>query len=98
MAKKKTFSSNVADLRQGDCLKLLKTLPDCSVDFLLSDPPYFLDQLDDAWSKTGIARNMTRPSAIGGLPVGMKFDPAQGRRLEAFFHRVSLEAIRVLKP
>lgn len=28
------------DLRQGDCLELLKTIPDGSVDFILTDPPY----------------------------------------------------------
>lgn len=68
------------------------------MDFLLSDPPYFLDQLDDKWSHEAIGQNMRKAGAVGGLPVGMKFDPVQGRRLEAFFHQVSLEAIRVLKP
>lgn len=28
------------DIRQGDCLELLKTLPDKSVDMVLTDPPY----------------------------------------------------------
>ena len=25
---------------QGDCVKVLRTLPQCSVDFVLTDPPY----------------------------------------------------------
>lgn len=28
------------DLRQGDCLELMKNIPDGSVDFVLADPPY----------------------------------------------------------
>lgn len=30
------------NLQQGDCLELLKTLPDNSVDMVLTDPPYAL--------------------------------------------------------
>lgn len=35
------------DIRQGDCLELLKTLPDKSVDMVLTDPPYGV--LDFKW-------------------------------------------------
>ena len=28
------------DLRQGDCLELMKDIPDDSVDMVLTDPPY----------------------------------------------------------
>lgn len=31
------------ELYQGDCLEVLKTLPDNSVDLLLTDPPYVLN-------------------------------------------------------
>ena len=31
--------SNI-DLRQGDCLELMKDIPDKSVDMILTDPPY----------------------------------------------------------
>ena len=64
----------------------------------MSDPPYFLDQLDDAWSRTSINKKMGKAGAVGGLPVGMKFDRAQSKRLEEFFFKVSQEAIRVMKP
>ena len=30
------------DLRQGDCLDILKTMPDKSIDFLVTDPPFGL--------------------------------------------------------
>ena len=32
--------SNMIDLRQGDCLEIMKSLPDGSVDLILTDPPY----------------------------------------------------------
>lgn len=28
----------MVDLRQGDCLEILKTMPDKSIDFLVTDP------------------------------------------------------------
>lgn len=31
---------NSIDLRQGDCLELMKDLPDKSVDSIVTDPPY----------------------------------------------------------
>ena len=34
------------DLREGDCLELMKELPDNSVDLIFADPPYNL-QLND---------------------------------------------------
>ena len=51
----------------GDCLQLLKSLPEASVDMVFADPPYNLmlkgelvrpnntkvDAVDDAWDKIG---------------------------------------------
>ena len=31
------------DLRQGDCLELMKDIPDGSVNMILTDPPYGID-------------------------------------------------------
>ena len=30
-------------LKQGDCLKLMKEIPDNSIDLIITDPPYELD-------------------------------------------------------
>ena len=35
--------SLMIDLRLGDCLEIMKTIPDKSVDLVLTDPPYELD-------------------------------------------------------
>src|ERR1700688_378496 len=87
-----------ATLHNEDCLVAFQRLRDNSVDFIAPDPPYFLDGMDNEWSDKELRRKQSKAGAIGGLPVGMKFDPEQGKRLERFFERVSLNALRVLKP
>ncbi len=40
---------------QGDCLDVLPTLPDNSVDSIVTDPPYELGFMGKSWDNTGIA-------------------------------------------
>ncbi len=86
----------VPDIRHGNCLDILPALPDASVHTVLTDPPYFLDGLDGDWKK-GI-RGKRGTGTVGGLPVGMKFDPEQGKRLQAFLEPVFEQLLRILKP
>lgn len=44
-------------LINGDCLEVLKTLPDNSVDSIVTDPPYELGFMGKSWDNTGIANN-----------------------------------------
>ena len=85
------------DLIQADCRQALKRLPDNSVHLVLTDPPYFLDGLDNCWNK-GKADSIRGTGAIGGLPVGMKFDPKQGQALQVFIGEVAQELTRILVP
>lgn len=39
----------------GDCLEVLATLPDCSIDSVVTDPPYELGFMGKKWDSTGIA-------------------------------------------
>lgn len=49
------------DLRQGDCLELMKDIPDNSVDLILTDPPYGIDfQSNYRKSKFSKIKNDTR--------------------------------------
>ena len=43
------------DIRHGDCREVLKQLPDCSVDSIVTDPPYELGFMGKAWDSTGVA-------------------------------------------
>ena len=45
------------DLRNGDCLEVLKNIEDNSVDLILTDPPYELNFMNKGWDNTGIAFN-----------------------------------------
>lgn len=37
------------DLRLGDCLEVLRTMPDASVDAIVTDPPYGLSFMGKKW-------------------------------------------------
>lgn len=84
-------------LRCADCRDGQKQLLDHSVSLVLTDPPYFLDGMDDNWNGARL-RSRAKPGVVGGLPAGMKFDRAQGRRLVEFLLPVAEEWLRVLKP
>jgi len=43
----------------GDCREVLKSLPDCSVDAIITDPPYELGFMGKSWDSTGVAYNVT---------------------------------------
>ncbi len=87
-----------ATIYNEDCLKAFSGLSDNSIDLIATDPPYFLDGMDDKWSEKNLRKKQSKASTIGGLPVGMKFDPKQGLRLQKFFEKVAKEMLRVLKP
>ncbi|MFN3551453.1 MAG: hypothetical protein ACK4WJ_06575, partial [Endomicrobiia bacterium] len=40
----------------NDALEILPQLPTESIDLVLTDPPYFLDKLDDHWTPERAAR------------------------------------------
>lgn len=94
---KKLKSKNFILINEN-CLNAFKEIPSNSIDFIATDPPYFLEGMGSDWSDKKLFEKAGRAKAIGGLPVGMKFDPNQGKRLESFFRDFSKEAIRVLKP
>lgn len=81
----------------GDALQLLGELSEASVDLALTDPPYFLEGLDSGWDSERVKRR-TRGQAVGHLPAGMRFDPSQGRALQAWYREVARGVFRVLKP
>ena len=85
-------------ITHGDCLKELSYIERDSVDFVVTDPPYFLDGLDADWKKGDKRYSDYKPSIIGSLPVGMKFDPKQGHALQTFISNVGVEMIDTMKP
>ena len=48
------------DLRNGDCLEVLKNIEDNSVDLILTDPPYHLTSITKRFGKKGSAPASTK--------------------------------------
>ena len=85
-------------LLNEDCREGIKNISDRSIDFIVTDPPYFIDGMDDGWNDKNLKTKTSKSDVIGGLPVGMKFDRAQGENLQKFLEPLCGEFLRVLKP
>lgn len=81
----------------ADALELLPQIEENSIDVVLTDPPYFLDKLDNNWNYEKVS-NQDNQYTIKSLPAGMKFDREQGKRFYAWYFDISKEIFRVLKP
>lgn len=51
--------TTLTTIQLGDCRDIIATLPDCSVDSIVTDPPYELRFLGMAWDGSGIAYDRT---------------------------------------
>jgi len=81
----------------ADVLEFLPRIKDNSVDLALTDPPYFLDKMDNSWKYKTVNNNKNQHT-IKSLPAGMKFDRKQGKRFYDWYLKVAKEIYRVLKP
>ena len=84
-------------LQQADCRDFLPTIESNSVHLAVTDPPYFLEGLNDGWRK-GRDGAPRATGSIGSLPVGMKFDPRQGLALQTFISHVGEGMMNAMKP
>lgn len=80
-----------------DALKFLPQIDNETIDVVLTDPPYFLDKLDNNWNEENVS-NQNNQYIIKSLPARMKFDKEQGKRLYTWYLDISNEIFRVLKP
>ena len=79
----------------SDCLKELIKLKDNSIDCCITDPPYFIDTLDNNWDSSKVNDNN---SHIKHLPKGMKFSKDQVKNLYEFYLTLSKILFQKLKP
>ncbi|MCZ0932609.1 MAG: DNA methyltransferase [Oligoflexia bacterium] len=80
-----------------DALNFLSKLKSNSTDIILTDPPYFLDKMDNNWSAQKV-KSPKKPYAIKHLPAGMKFNKEQGKEFYSWYLKISEEFFRILKP
>jgi site-specific DNA-methyltransferase (adenine-specific) len=52
------YEDDAVQLHLGDCLDILPTLADASVDAVVTDAPYEISMMNRAWDSTGIAYNV----------------------------------------
>ena len=92
---------------EGECVQVMKTLPDCSVDAVVTDPPYGIRFMGQAWDGADIEhRYMTRsakPDARrrnGMAAAAGQYDlsPAAMLAFQEFSETWARQALRVLKP
>jgi len=77
--------------------EILPKIASNSIDVVITDPPYFLDKLDDNWNYDQVSSSKNH-YVIKSLPAGMKFDRGQGIKFYEWYLQVSKEIFRVLKP
>jgi len=51
------YSNDRATIYHGDCIEVMRSLPDNSVDSVVTDPPYELSFMGKGWDASGIAYN-----------------------------------------
>jgi site-specific DNA-methyltransferase (adenine-specific) len=81
----------------ADCMVELAKLPDNSIDCVITDPPYFIDKLDNHWSSAEIGDDI-KNSHITHLPKGMKFDKSQVKSLYDYYLKLSQLLMQKMKP
>lgn len=103
-----------ATLHLGDCIEVMRSLPDSSVDAVVTDPPYGIRFMGKSWDGADIEARVAErrgfaSHAPGAGPNGGhksiaaeagKYDlaPAAMKAFQAFSEEWAREAIRVLKP
>jgi len=81
----------------GDAMKVLDNIKDSTIDLVLTDPPYFLDKLDNNWNPKVVSSTKCH-YAVKSLPAGMRFDREQGKRFYKWYLEISKKLYRVIKP
>jgi site-specific DNA-methyltransferase (adenine-specific) len=97
--KENILVDNIEDITiiHNDCMIELNKLSDNSIDCVITDPPYFIDKLDDNWSCDKINKDI-KNSHIKHLPKGMKFDKTQVKRLYDYYLDLSKLLYKKMKP
>jgi len=81
----------------NDCMIELEKLDDDSIDCVITDPPYFIDKLDNKWSVKNITED-SKNSHIKHLPKGMKYDKSQIKNLYDYYLELSKLLFKKMKP
>ena len=95
--KEKNVQPENIQIINNDCMAELIKLEDNSIDCVITDPPYFIDKLDNKWSSKDI-KDDKKNSHIKHLPKGMKFDKKQVKSLYDYYLELSRLLFKKMKP
>jgi site-specific DNA-methyltransferase (adenine-specific) len=97
-------------LYAGDCIEVMRQMPEASVDAIVTDPPYGLEFMGKGWDSFGGNRNPGSKSGSGdkGILPGygrggsnadvVRFKTRGAHAFQAFSEAWAVEALRILKP
>ena len=95
------------DLWHGDCIEVMRTLPDNSVDSVVTDPPYGLEFMGKSWDKLQTAQwrgerekwqdGLVENHIAHRLAKGPRYGNEPGA-MQEWHSNWATEALRVLKP
>ena len=95
------------ELRHGDCIEVMATLPDNSIDSIVTDPPYGLEFMGKEWDapwKAGKVEwadegtDKSHPFRDGSARVEYGIGGSASLGFQLWFTEVATECLRVLKP
>lgn len=104
------YQDDAVTLYAGDCLDVLRELPDASVDSVCTDPPYGLEFMGREWDKftdsrayiRGVSeRDSERADEQDGLTARRRNAPESyvaGSAFQSWCTEWATECLRVLKP
>lgn len=81
-----------------DCRIAMPRMGENSVSLIVTDPPYFIDGMDDDWDHMRLERRTRGCGVVKSLPIGMKFDRKQGSRLKEFMLPIAEQWLRIIRP
>lgn len=100
MSERAEFLDGRVVLHAGDCLDVLRALPDASVDSIVTDPPYELASIRKRFGAAGAKAAKAKAGGTGAYAraakgfMGKQWDTGE----RAFAAEFWAEALRVLKP
>ena len=98
------LNGNQWDILHGDCFEIMKSLPDSSIDAIITDPPYHLTSIIKRFSKTNLSGKGTNEKrAKAGADSYARFSRGfMGQKWDggdiAFRPDVWAECLRLFKP
>ena len=91
------YNDDIIKIINNDCMIELNRLEDDSIDCVITDPPYFIDKLDNKWDAEEVKSDV-KNSHIKHLPKGMKFDKSQVKNLYDYYLELSKLLFKKMKP